>query len=592
MKPITYFRSPVKPSSELNRVVNISRRPQEDLSSARGLALARLMTRQLSNHATDCNCEAQGRTCLKELNPVQGWALFEMQAVGGLLGACGVGSGKTVLGILAPMVMPDCKLAVLLIPPTLRAQLWREYYALREHFRVPSLIVDGKGEIVKGAPVLQCVPYSMFSRAQSTDYLERLRPDLIIADECHRLKVKTSATTSRVLRYFAKYPDTRLCAWSGTITSKSIRDYAHLLAFSLDIKSPLPHDNPTIEEWALAIDPSDNPSPPGALEVLCQGGETVQEGYYRRLAETKGVVATRANSIEASIQLLERPLSTVPQIVTDTLKDLRQSWTRPDGEELVSALDVSKVASEIACGFYYRWRFPRKEPTALIDEWFRIRQQWNKELREKLKNRTEHMDSPLLCTNAAKRFVEGYEGDLPVWKSEHYSQWEHIKDQVYHETEAIWVSDFLAEDASDFALKNRVLVWYMHDAFGERVARISKLPKHGGGPDAEKNILAETGKRSLVVSIPSHGTGRDGLQKLFAEQLVTTSPASGQTWEQLLGRLHRQGQPQDEIVTHVYRHTKEQREALDTAFRQAQYIQTTLGTTQKLLFASKGWNDE
>jgi len=179
-----------------------------------------------------------------------------------------------------------------------------------------------------------------------------------------------------------------------------------------------------------------------------------------------------------------------------------------------------------------------------------------------------------------------------VGRSEHYSQWECIKDQVYHETEAIWVSDFLAEDASDFAFKNRVLVWYMHDAFGERVSRISKLPKHGGGPDAEKNILAETGKRSLIVSIPSHGTGRDGLQKLFAEQLVTTSPASGQTWEQLLGRLHRQGQPQDEIVTHVYRHTKEQKEALATAFRQAQYIQTTLGTTQKLLFASKGWSDE
>jgi hypothetical protein len=582
MKPIVYYRNPVKPSSELTRIVNLPRRPQEDLSSARGLALAQLMTRKLSIN-TECRCEEK---CIKELKPVQGWALYEMQTIGGLFGALGVGSGKTTLGILAPLVVPEVKLAVLFIPPTLKEQLWKEYYALRRHFRVPSLIVDDKGEIVKGAPVLQCVPYSMFSRKDATDYLERLQPDLIIADECHRFKHKSSASTSRFIRYMAKHPETRFAGWSGTITNKSIKDYAHLLTFALDVRAPIPQDNPTLEEWALAIDPSDNPAQPGALTALCQDGESIQQGYYRRFSETRGVVATKSSAIDASMSLLERTIK-VPHEVDTLLKSLRSSWTRPDGEELVSALDVSNVASQLAAGFYYRWRFPRKEPHELIDEWFKIRQAWNKELREKLKNRSEHLDSPLLCENAAARALASYEGDLPIWHSDHFAEWSRIKKQVYHETEAVWVSDFLAHDAAEYARKHKVVVWYEHNAFGDKVAQLANLPKHGGGPNAEREILAEKGDRSIIASIPSHGTGRDGLQKLFVEQLVTTPPTSGQTWEQLLGRLHRHGQTADEITTHVYRHTKEYKEALDTATLQAQYIQDTLGTQQKLLLAAR-----
>ena len=547
------------------------------------------MTARLSRNNTACECAKLGHRCLKELKPVQGWALYEAGIAGGLLGAIGVGSGKTILDILAPLVVKDCRLAVLLVPPNLVAQLMREYKALSQHFRVPSIVFKEQGSIVPGTPVLHVMPYSLFSRAQSTELLETLKPDLIIADECHKLKHKNSATTSRVLRYFSAHPTTRLCAWSGTITTKSIKDYAHLLKFALRESSPLPLDYNVLEEWSLAIDPNDWPAPEGSLKVLMSQGETVQQGYYRRLVETRGVVATKGGSVDASIIINERQAPPMPAQVKTALKDLRQTWTRPDGEELVSALDVSRVAHELACGFYYRWIYPRKESAKVIDEWFRVRGLWNKELREKLKHRLPHLDSPLLCTNAAQRAHDKYKGPLPVWQSEYFEEWQAVKETVQPETEAVWLSDFLVLDSAKFGTHSRGIVWFDHAAFGHEVSRVSGLPYHGGGPKAEQAILAERGDRSLVVSIHAHGVGRDGLQRHFDTQLVTSPPSSGGVWEQLLGRLHRQGQESDEVTTEVYRHTEEVRSSVDSALLQARYIEDTLGTYQKLLLATIGW---
>jgi hypothetical protein len=161
---------------------------------------------------------------------------------------------------------------------------------------------------------------------------------------------------------------------------------------------------------------------------------------------------------------------------------------------------------------------------------------------------------------------------------------------VQPETEAVWLSDFLVLDAAKFGTHCKGVVWFDHAAFGHAVSRVSGLPYHGGGPKAEQEILAEKGARSLVVSIHAHGTGRDGLQRHFDTQLVTSPPASGAVWEQLLGRLHRQGQESDEVTTEVYRHTEEVRDSVDRALLQARYIEDTLGTYQKLLLATIGWS--
>lgn len=577
----------VRGSFDLARVHQLARRPQLDLESTRALALVELMTSRLGRTNSSCACTTLGRRrCIDRLLPAQAWALYEAGIVGGLLGPIGVGHGKTALDILVPLVIDDCRTAALLVPPGLVGQLEGEYLAIREHFNVPSLILpDGRGYLVAGRPALHVVPYSRFSREEMTDYLERLRPDLIIADEAHALKNASSVRTGRFMRYFAAHPETRLCCWSGSLTSKSICDFAHLSAYSLGMGSPLPVEPDEWRSWATAIDPSDWPAPAGALRALASPGEDIRDAMARRIVETRGVVATRGSVSGASIILRERRPSPIPNDLADLIRALHKTWTRPDGEELILALDVARCARELACGFYYRWRFPGDPPRALIDEWRAARSAWHQELREKLKHPKPHLDSPLLCAKAAIRAYADYEGDLPVWRADSWPRWRDVRNSVRYETEAVWVSDYLVRDAAAWAWSTRGIVWYEHTAFGEAVAAASGLPLHGGGPEAESRIRAEKGDRSLIASIKSHGTGRDGLQYLFAEQLVANPPSSGDAWEQLLGRLHRQGQGANEVVTHVYRHTADMRDALDRALVLAKFIEGITTSQQKLLAA-------
>lgn len=607
-------RVPITASDDLQRVLALPRRAPVDLDdpdNPTSLALVDLLSERLGYANPKCQCHTLGRQCITKLNPAQAWALYEMALVGGLLGPLSVGAGKTALNILAPMVLPGVKLAVLLVPPNLVAQLVREYDLWSQHFRVPSIVFDSgtKGRLYTGRPALHVVPYSRFSRPESTALLESLRPDLIIADEAHSLRYSTATRTRRLLRYFAAHPDTRLCCWSGTLTTKSVKDYAHLSALSLREASPLPLDPAVVEEWSLALDPLDVPAPAGALLDLCKPGEPLQVAYYRRLVETRGVVATKAGSVGASILIHERVPPAMPAALTQMLALLRKTATRPDGEELVDALQVARSARELACGFFYRWKYPRGEPEELITKWLGARKNWHKELREQLQHPAEHLDSPLLCARAAIRAYQHcepplgrgvpYEGDLPVWPAKAWPEWHEVRESVQPESEAVWVdqtghagvapiagADYLVRDAAAWAKEHRGIVWYEHDAFGRRVAELAGLPLHAGGPDAEAKILAEKGDRSLVVSIKAHGTGRDGLQRLFSKQLIANPPGSGGAFEQLLGRLHRLGQPADEVETWVYRHTPEMRDAIDRAVQQARYIEGTMGTLQKLLAAT------
>jgi hypothetical protein len=581
------LRPAVGNSDDLQRIIKIPRRPPVDLEGGNTReAIVTIMTERLSRGPrSNCACQtiAPGRPCITTLLPVQAWALYEAPLVGGLLAPVGTGGGKTGLGILMAMVMKS-KRAVLLIPPGLRDQLARDYLLWREHFHVPSIVFErGQGHINRGAPVVHVVPYSRFSRHESTELLEQLKPDLVIADEAHRLKDKKTTTTGRVLRYLGANESTRLTCWSGTFTSKSIKDYAHLAAFALRENSPLPLEPNVVEEWSTALDPSDFPAPSGSLDALRGPSENLYQGFQRRLKQTRGVVATDEGACKASLYIHKRKTPEIPEKIQQLITDLRDTWVRPDGEELITALDVSACAKQLALGFFYRWKFPRGESVEVIERWFAARKAWNKEVREVLKNPQPHLDSPMLCENAAKRAIDGYTGPLPVWESETYAEWLAVKNTVYHEQDTVWVDDFMARDAVEFGRKSKGVIWYEYGAFGRKVEELSGFPRYGGGDIAAKAILEERGATSIVASIKAHGEGRDGLQYHFNTQLFTSQPSNGKTSEQLLARLHRPNQAEDEVHTYLYLHTPEMEDALDSARRDAAYIEGTLGTRQKLL---------
>ena len=173
----------------------------------------------------------------------------------------------------------------------------REREVLARHWLIPDNI--------------RLLSYDMLGRVQAAHELELYRPDVILADEVHRLKNRRAAVTRRVARFMHDHPDTRFVAMSGTIMRKSLLDFGHIVRWSLKDGAPIPKTDVELEEWAAALDErapggSDlRRYEPGALLHFCTPEEiakpandvtpvtAARRGFQRRLIETPGVVADR-----------------------------------------------------------------------------------------------------------------------------------------------------------------------------------------------------------------------------------------------------------------------------------------------------------
>jgi hypothetical protein len=580
--------APVKETDDLKRILALPRRPVP--SDAEMVEMARSMTLRLRRiRTTPCECArlrpevvARGQNpCITELRPLQGWYLTEAAEVGGVLGLLPVGSGKTCLDILTAMVVPDCKLAVLLIPPGLREQFKNDYKVWSQHFIVPNLR-GGPGPFVNGRPVLEVLAYSELSLPKNTAWFDA-RPDLsvVLADEAHSLKDRGSTRTHRFLKVLSSRPHVSFFCHSGSITTKRPQDYSHFAAFSLGEGSPLPLDHNVVEEWADALEPDEFKTRGiGALKALAEDG-SLREGFYRRLVQTKGVITTRDVGIDTRLTFKTRKPPPMPRAVADALADVRSKEQRPDGEELVDALEVAAVARQVAAGFYLYWAYPRNEPEDLIYEWFAKRQDWNRELRDKLKRRSEHMDSPKLVRDAAIRFASGYEGELPVWESDCWAPWVAIADKVQPVTRVKWIDDWLMRDAAAWGQESPGIIWYENAAVGHLIAELGGFPQFGPGQQASAEILKEQGDRTIVVSSKAHGTGKN-LQS-FSRNLFVQFPGDA---EQTIGRTHRSGQPKEVVSVDFYQHTSEYMDTLNTAMGYAEYVRSTTGSPMRLLLGT------
>jgi hypothetical protein len=408
---------------------------------------------------------------------------------------------------------------------------------------------------------------------------------MIILDEAQNLKDFKAVRGSRFLRHMAENLQIKLFAHSGSLTTRSLKDYGHLSALALREGSPLPIEPGALQEWCGALDP-DSFAPVGALKRLCAVGETARAGFRRRLVQTPGVIVTEDAKLPTRLLLQTRKLE-VPQEVKEHLTKIRNSAARPDGEELVEAIEVAACLRQMAAGLYLRWKFPRGEPVPVIDTWFNKRSAWHKAVRERLQHPQDHADSPLLLSLAAERAIDGqrHKADAPVWRegAEAWAAWKQVRETVQPETEAVWVSDFMVKDAVAFGNEAASIIWVEHVALGHAIAKAGKFPYFGGGPLASAEILKEDGKRTIVASLFAHSQGKN--LQVFNRNLVTTWPASDGVCEQLIGRTHRTGQTADVVRVSKYAHTPEERQAFESAVEQAKYVQQTTGATHRLLFA-------
>jgi len=497
------------------------------------------------------------------LRRIQSQALHEAQLADGLFAPVAVGGGKSLIAFLLPDAM-EAKNPLILTKPEVRDQMEREretFYGL--HFNLPHCRI---------------VSYNELSSAKSRGILDDVEPDLIIADEAHCLKNKESARTKRFIRYMNKNPGTRFCAMSGTMTSRSLLDYAHLIEFALGKNSPIPCRRGDLLEWAAALDAGAiSPMPPGYLRLLCREGESTRSGFRRRLISTVGVVATSVGSSDTRL-VVRRRSPQVPQAVKDLYRNTESSWALA-GEEFDTALRLSNALRQISCGFYYKWDWPGGE---VDGEWMEARAKWNREVRQKLKHSREGMDSPSLLWNAAEAFYTHRE-DAHVWESECWPAWSAVKGRwnPHPPRRTVWIDDFLAREAVEWAekTKKRGIIWCQWSALAERVATLGNFPLYGQGQDASTANAA-----IIVCTTDAQGTGKN-LQHHYQHNFFTTLPPNGKMVEQILGRTHRPGQKGDFVSAEWCAHTNVLSSAMDRVITDAQYTQGTTGQTQKILQA-------
>lgn len=520
-----------------------------------------------------------------DLRPVQKAALGAIVAAQGGLFPIGVGHGKTFIALLAGAAL-GADLAILLTPPSTVAQVYQALARVDSHYRIPRTEV---------------IAYSMLSRPDASDLLRRLVAGVdpakvvLIADEAHSLKHHTSARTKRVARFLQEYPQVRFVAMSGTLTSKSIKDFAHLAEWALHEGSPVPRPHApqgmvALEHWAAAIDSDGRggvadlvwcqplwswagKQPADLMEAAArERKEGLRSALHERMTTAKGVVATDQSSFGASLYV-EHLKPALPRVLADMMAQVEATKCDPSGEPLESPVDQWRILRQLSMGFWYRWVWPNGIPD---NEWIEARAAWARHVRSQLDNHAaEGYDSPMLVFNRiAREHAAGQR--LSIHRA--WAAWKAVKHRPAPPVEAVWVTGDVLDAGLREVLKSKepTLVWYSDNAVADALAQRGLTVIRAGQ-------AVPTEARTVCVSWRSHGTGLN-LQK-WAHNLVLTPSPSGMDWEQMIGRTHRYGQQEDEVWVRVLAHSPAFVEALRGAMANAEYLQHTTGQAQKLLMA-------
>ena len=512
--------------------------------------------RALPRHAALPPLPALAKTPDVALRPIQILALQEIIAQRGALLPIRVGGGKTLISILAPGVL-NAKRPVLLLPAALRDKTERERRRLSVDWHV-SLS-------------MRIVSYEELGRVGAAGMLDYIQPDLIVADECLRLKRPRAAVTRRVMRYMRSRPETMFVGMSGTILSKSLGDFAHLAAWALKYGAPVPLKHETLREWEEALDPKVNPlrrRSAGALLTLHPGAQTGAEAFRERFTSTPGIVASAGGDGYAGA-LIVSPLTYAHNAATHANFDrLRTLAETPDGWALTEAVDVWRVARQLALGMHYVWS-PRPP-----EEWLLARRQWAKFVRDALSH-SRTLDSELQVTHAVERGTIDDDGLLAAWRAQAPTFEINVCDVWHDDCALIACTEWLREPG---------IVWVEHSFFGRELARRAKVPYFGAkGVDADGRPIEDAAGIPCVASVAANGTGRN--LQAWSRNLITAIGPDAARLEQLIGRTHRDGQAQDEVTLDVIFACGEHVDAWERVRVMAADHEALTGQSQKILVA-------
>lgn len=508
----------------------------------------------------------------KDLLPVQRQALTEAQIAGGFFGNLPVGTGKTLIAMLLPEVMKASR-PLLLVEASYLPVLEQEREKWSTSFKIPEVEV---------------LTYEKLSHPNSRRLLFSLAPDLIVADEGHNLKDLNSVRTKRIIEYMIERPRTTFAVMSGTMTSRSITEYAHLLELALGDEAPIPLEPMTLGRWARTIDPwsaklaLDPPRPVDWSSVSALVGwyakalghdertvieawrkqsdkerrEDTREALYERLRRTPGVMLESSGSFDGALNIYPVHIP-VPLSVRETKVEALQGGTK---------LDAHRHAVTLTQGFYYEWDWP----DGIEDKtWLMARRRYQQAVEQVMEEDPE-ADSPALAAGVIKE-DPAYEDLRPLVET-----WELVRHRQ-PPTKAVWIDHFLIEDVVRRAKKlQKCIIWYEHRAVGEALQEAG-IPTYGpdGGMPTED-----------IVALSRHVYGVGWNLQNWSKQIIMLPPSNGKIFEQLLGRTHRRGQEADSIETYLYLHDEISRNFLEQALRDTRYMAETHGAQTKLGIAT------
>ncbi len=497
------------------------------------------------------------------LKPAQAQALYDMGMQGGLFGPLRVGAGKTLITLLAPLML-EAKRPVLLLPAALIDKTEKERKEYSQHWRIPTST--------------RLISYEMLGRVQGANLLSFYKPDLIIADESHKLKNKRAGVTRRVVRYFRENPTTKCVAVSGTVMKDSITDWAHILRWCLKQNAPVPVTEEELDSWASVLDDGTSlfqQNEPGALTLFSGGDESVEEvrrGFQRRLLETPGVVGSSGDQVACSL-LIEGKVYPVNDVTESNFQILRDKWETPDGWRFSEAVAHWRHARELALGLHYIWT------ESAPPEWLEARRNWASFVRSVLSS-SRTLDTELQVVNTIDADKLGTR-----WQEEGtelLAAWRDIKGNFVPNTVARWHDQSALEYCAKWMKTHKGIVWAEHILFAEALAKMTGLPYFGanGVDGLNRPIELVQGKHSVIASIAANSTGRN-LQS-WSDNLITSVPSNAPAMEQLLGRTHRDGQKADTVNVEIMLGCAEHFNGFEKARAAARMQFDTLGHEQKL----------
>ena len=531
----------------------------------------------------------------RRLRPLQVAAMQAWEARKGGFLPLGVGSGKTLVGLMIcqdALLTGMAKKCLLVLPPSLVISLMKGHIPMyRKWIGLPFNFhhFAGKSRAARlqlaasNAPGVYVLPYSLLSTADTVEVLETLDADVVIADEAHRIKNLGSAGTRRLMNWVrSRVNPPKLVGMSGTIMRKSIMDFHHIITAALHNNAPVPLSRSAAFAWSMVLDAGASP-PAGLTESTLkpliewagtEGEDAARLAFRKRLVTTLGVVASGDERPGASLLIHEADCGKPSEKLIALIKKVEDQGETPDGEPIDHAINGHKWVRELSAGFYNSLVWPTAEQLVKSrgltqedaeDQIERAREHheavkdYNREAREYFKNPKPWADTPALLGAAISRGM--IEGDLALlWHRHKSMEFAGMPERI---RKPMRVCDHKVLGALKWAQNlpkgEGGIIWVFHQEMGRWIFEVLKdfglNPIHApaGAVDAIEEVgdpaRGGKGDRIVVASMGSHGTGRN--LQAFSRQLFVEWPRGAPEAEQTLGRIHRSGQLADEVTAGV-----------------------------------------